>query len=127
VSAPVHLDTSYLIRGLVAGSPEARRLGGWIAAGTPLAMSTLAWCEFLCGPVDEGGAALAEKVIRQRPPLGVEEARAAARLFNATGRRRGSLADCIVAATAMLAGASLATANPRDFARFEAHGLTLVG
>jgi predicted nucleic acid-binding protein len=48
-----------------------------------------------------------------------------AHLFNASGRRRGTLADCLIGAIAINARASLATANATDFARFEQHGLVL--
>lgn len=58
--------------------------------------------------------------------LSTEEAAEAARLFNATGRRRGSFQDCLVAATAMVAGAELATSDRADFRRFSAEGLKLV-
>lgn len=37
--------------------------------------------------------------------------------FNASGRRRGTFVDCLVAACAIDADAALATANPDDFAR----------
>ncbi len=122
----VHIDTSFLIRALVAGSPESRALQRWVSAGAVLAVSTLVWCEFLCGPVDAEAEALALRVVRVQVPLGVGEATAAAGLFNETGRRRGSLSDCIVAATAMRSGARLATTDREDFRRFEAHGLELV-
>ena len=122
----IHLDTSFLIHALVPGAEESGRLGGWIEDGQPLVMSTLAWCEFLCGPVDSEGAALALRIVRRHAPVGLAEANEGARLFNNTGRRRGSLADCLVAATALTAGAPLATSNPRDFARFEPHGPTLL-
>lgn len=121
----IHLDTSFLIRALVAGSPESDELRGWLRDGRAVAISALVWGELLCGPMDAGAQALARRIVRAHVPLRTEEAARAAELFNGTGRRRGSFQDCLVAATAMRAGASLATADRRDFARFEAMGLRL--
>ena len=125
--AAVHLDTSFLIRALVDGSNEARALRTWLRQGLTVAISTLAWGEFLCGPLSEEDAALALRIVRAHVPLGTEEATEAARLFNETGRRRGSFQDCLVAATALTAVAELATADRSDFARFEECGLKLAG
>jgi len=121
----IHLDTSFLIRALVPGSDEAASLRSWLADGRWVALSTLAWGEFLCGPLPDGAAAAARRVARRHIPLGTEQAAEAARLFNATGRRRGSFQDCLVTATAMMAGAELATCDQADFRRFAAEGLKL--
>jgi predicted nucleic acid-binding protein len=118
----VHLDTSFLIRALVPGSDEARSLSVWLVGGRKVALSTLAWGEFLCGPLPEGAEVVARRIARRHVPLGTEQATEAARLFNATGRRRGSFQDCVVAATALVAGAELATSERTDFRRFEAEG-----
>ena len=55
-----------------------------------------------------------------------EDSEMTARLFNLGGRRRGTLADCMIAAVAIRAGASLATTNPADLRRFVPRSLTLV-
>jgi predicted nucleic acid-binding protein len=121
----IHLDTSFLIRALVAGTPQEARLLGWLAGPEAVAASAIAWAEFLCGPVSADVTALARTLLGDPVPFGVTAAERAARLFNESGCRRGSLLDCLVAATALDAGARLATENPRDFSRFRAAGLEL--
>jgi predicted nucleic acid-binding protein len=121
----IHLDTSFLVRALLAGSLEDERLRSWLSAGEPLGMSAVAWAEFLCGPVEPPGVELVARVVPDPVPFAEGEAVLAARLFNESGRRRGALADCMIAATAIRAGATLATENPKDFRRFERAGLLL--
>lgn len=121
----IHLDTSFLIRALVSGSPQDGQLRIWLSAEEPLGVSTIAWAELLCGPLEPASLDLVSHVVGERVPFGEDEAALAARLFNQSGRRRGSLADCMIAATAICAGVPLATANPKDFRRFETGGLTL--
>jgi predicted nucleic acid-binding protein len=121
----IHLDTSFLIRGLVRGSREDERLRAWLGAGEALAMSAVAWAEFLCGPVEAPLLELVGQIVTERVPFGEGEAALAAHLFNQSGRRRGSLADCMIAASAIQARAALATQNPVDYRRFEALGLRI--
>jgi predicted nucleic acid-binding protein len=120
----IQLDTSYLIRALVKGSPQDQALRSWLRSGEPLAMSAIAWGEFLCGPADPGQVELAARLIPERVPFTEDDAALAARLFNDSGRRRGSFVDCMISATAIRAESVLATANPDDFRRFEKSGLT---
>ena len=122
----IHLDTNYLIGLLVKGSPQALYVDGWLAAGQPLAAGAVAWTEFLNGPVSPLEVSRAEAVLQSRiVPFGRPEAVLAAELFNKTGRRRGSRFDCLIAATAMLAQAEIATVNQADFNSFTPHGLKL--
>jgi len=122
-----HLDTSFLILALARGSREDQRLRAWLRTGEELGMSAIGWAEFLCGPVDSPALELAGRIVGEPVAFTAADAVLAARLFDDTGRRRGSLADCMIAATAIQAGASLATANSRDFARFAGAGLALAG
>ena len=46
----IHLDTSFLIRALIPGTREESKLRRWVGDGEALAMSSVAWAEFLCGP-----------------------------------------------------------------------------
>lgn len=125
MTGSVHLDTSALIGALVAGSPGDARLRQWLTDGRPLAISAPAWADFLCGPLPRDAVAMVGRILAEVVPFDTAEAEVAARLFNATGRRCGSLADCMVAATAIRRGATLATADVADFARFTDHGLRL--
>lgn len=89
-------------------------------------MSALAWTEFVCGPVSSAAAEAASRLVGEPLPFTAVEANRAASLFNETGRRRSSLVDCMIAATAIEAGDRLATANAGDFTRFARLGLELV-
>ena len=122
----IHLDTSFLIRALVRGSAEDLHLREWLRSETPIAISAIGWAEFLRGPVEGRQVEVATRIVTERVPFLAEDAVRAARLFNLSGRRRGSLTDCMIAATALRAGASLATANPSDFRGLEAAGLRTV-
>lgn len=122
----IHLDTNYLIGLLVRGSREASEVDQWIAAGQSLAASAIAWSEFLNGPVTAVEAMQVEAVLQsQIVSFGKAEAALAADLFNKTGRRRGSRFDCLIAATAILNQADLATINQSDFKAFAPYGLKL--
>ena len=121
----IHLDTDYLIAALPAVSPEGVRLRDWLRANEPLTMSAMAWAEFLCGPLDAGDEALARALLHHVEPMTAADAKRGAELFNATGRRSRTLADCLIAANAMHCGAPMATVNVEDFEPFVAHGLVL--
>jgi predicted nucleic acid-binding protein len=121
----IHLDTSFLIRALVAGTPQSAALDRWIRDGEAVGISSIAWCEFLCGPVEAAAATFALLTLGPPTPFVVEDSAFAASLFNAAGRRRGSLPDCMIAAVAVRVAAQVATANIEDFRRFEPHGVVL--
>ncbi|HSC25857.1 MAG TPA: PIN domain-containing protein, partial [Vicinamibacterales bacterium] len=76
--------------------------------------------------VSEEDRQRARKVVGAPLPLVETEAAQAAELFNAGERKRGTLPDCLIAATALLAGAALATSNGGEFRRFERAGLKLI-
>jgi predicted nucleic acid-binding protein len=94
--------------------------------GETLATSSIAWAEFLNGPVKPPQVQKVDNLIQGRVvPFGRLEAQTAATLFNLAGRKRASRADCFIAATAMCLKASLATYNRNDFTAFVPLGLRL--
>lgn len=121
----IHLDTSFLVSALDRGSPQDRSLRRWVGDGETLAMNAVAWSEFLCGPLTRSELELAEQIVGMHREFTPDHAVIAARLFNETGRRRGSLPDCMIAASAIADGSPIATVNESDFRRFEHAGLTL--
>jgi predicted nucleic acid-binding protein len=121
------LDTNYLICGLIRGTKEAKQLMEWHRAGKVLLTATPAWYEFLCGPVAEPQVAVIRNFLSGGIPAFSEtHAAEAARLFNAVGRIRSLRIDAMIAATALLANARLATSNQNDFRAFAPHGLVLL-
>ena len=122
----IHVDTSFLIRALDRNSPEDQQLRVWLREGVSLGISAVSWAEFLCGPVQESDVELATRIVGEPEPFVSGDAMLTARLFDLAGRRRGSLADCMIAATALRAQAPLATGNVSDFRRFESAGLRIV-
>lgn len=122
----IHLDTSYLVRALLAGSPQDHELRAWIGGGEEIGISSIGWAEFLCGPLAAAHLELASRLLLVPEPFTGAHAELAARLFNVSGRRRGTLTDCMIAAIAIRSDAALATANPKDFQRLESAGLKLV-
>lgn len=122
----IHLDTSFLIRALLRDSAEQFELRRWLSNGEIVGISAIGWAEFLCGPLTTHDVELAAQIVFEPTPFAGEDAALAAELFNRSGRRRGSLTDCMIAATALRAEASLATANPADFRKLEPAGLKVV-
>jgi len=128
----IHLDTSFLIRALRSNSAESKKLVQWFAAKEPLAVSAVVWFEFLIGPpgltIDKEEERMARLMVEKRIlPVTDAVAKLAAHLYNSTGRRRGLVPDCLIAATAIMDDAPLATANPKNFETFRPAGLSLIG
>ncbi len=120
------LDTNYLIRGLIAGTPEAGEVKSWLKGGIPLAASSIVWYESCCGPVHTREIETIRSVLTAGVlPFGEAEALESARLFNAVGRVRRLRVDAMIAAAAIVSGAELATGNTADFEPFCGYGLVL--
>lgn len=122
----IHLDTNILIDLVTIGSPQIGLIRQWLADDEALAVSSIAWSEFCNGPhtreqKDAVHAILGRRVV----PFDETQAEQASRLFHYTGRRRGSHADCMIAAAAICSQAPVATRNVKDFEKFVPHGLTL--
>ena len=120
------LDTNYLIRALIPGTPDAKWVEAWITGGEKIILPTIAWYEFLCGcNAEEEKLALA-LLTGGLHPFGDKEARISARNFRALKTPRHLRVDAMIAGTAIAAGAFLATNNRADFKPFVAHGLRLI-
>lgn len=120
----IHLDANVLVRLSVRGSGAAKMVRLWLLAGETLAVSAPAWFEYISGPVTSHEVLYAEAVLTGGV-VDFEKADSyrAADLFNLTGRKRAMKLDCMIAASALLQRARIATTNVSDFHPFAAHGL----
>jgi predicted nucleic acid-binding protein len=122
--ALIHLDANYVVAALHRDSLVTHLRSS--AAGDAVNISSVAWSEFLCGPIPPGDALRARALVDKVESLHEIDAQFAAKLFNESGRRLRSLPDCLIAAVAIRCGATLATMNITDFSRFESLGLMLL-
>jgi predicted nucleic acid-binding protein len=98
-----------------------------IVQGGRASACAIAWHEYLRGPLTFEDRERALSVIESRIiPLDRSCAEFAAKIFNETGRRRGSTADCLIASVAIRHNLELATWNEVDFERFVPMGLSLL-
>ena len=119
-----HLDTNLLIDLVTVNSPQVATIRDRVRRGEQLAASAVAWSEFCNGPhTREQKSALRAVLTGGVLPLTEDQAEQASRLFHYTGRRRGSHADCMIAACAILHATPLASRNLADFEKFIPHGL----
>lgn len=122
----IHLDTNILIDLVTAYPPQVATVKKWLQEGQILTVSAVAWSEFLNGPhtltQKDAVRAILQGGIRS---FEEDQAEQASRLFHQTGRRRGSHADCMIAAAALCSREPVATRNISDFERFIPYGLLL--
>ena len=122
----IHLDTNILIDIVTAHSPQVSLVRQWLLEGRTLTASAVAWSEFLNGPHSHSQKDAVRSVLAGGiRPFDEDQAELASRLFHITGRRRGSHADCMIAAAALAKREVVATRNIKDFQRFVPHGLML--
>lgn len=123
----IHLDTNILIA-LTKDEPVSKEWFCRMAmAGEEFRVSSIAWYEFLIGPVHPHQIRDMEFILNSAPiPFDAELASQAAKYFNLTGRSRKRKTDTMIATTALLHGGTLATRNVEDFSAFESLGLELV-
>ena len=120
------LDTNYLIRALITGTTEGLAVEQWLEADESLCIPSVAWYEFLCGCTTEEEQLALALLDGGILPFGEIEAQAAAAGFRSLNKPRRLRVDAMIAATAIVARASLATNNRKDFLTFVPHGLILI-
>jgi len=123
----IHLDTNLLIDLVTIGSPHIAVIRQWLEDGEQLAISAIAWSEFLNGPHSKQQKDAVQAIVEARIlDFTAKEAEQASRLFHYTGRKSGSHSDCMIAACAMTRDMRIATRNIADFEKFVPYGLKLL-
>jgi len=122
----IHLDTNLLIGALDGSDGQHQFARQVLARPGPFFCSAVAWMEFQSHLLPPSLSEIAHGILTGGIlPFDTAAANLAGQLFLATGSKRRTRLDTMIAATAILSGAELATANPDDFLPFVAHGLKL--
>lgn len=123
----IHLDANLLIAMVNPSDPHHAFARSLALNERPLCVSSVTWMEFSSRPV----APLHIQALRRILTGGIHPfdepaAALAGDLFFRTGSKRRTRLDTMIAATAILIGGELATANPGDFEPFVPLGLNLL-
>ena len=122
----IHLDANLLIALIKKSDVHHPAAGRVIAGSGPFGCSSVAWMELHSKPVHpRDNAALKTLLSAGIFPLDEASASCAGEIYHHTGSKRRTRLDAIIAATAIFAGAELATVNAKDFEPFVPHGLKL--
>lgn len=120
------LDTNVLVTLGDPSHPMFKKLESEISKGAACSTNSVAWHEFVRGPLSETDQQRALWILENRVHvLDKEDAEIAGLLFNRTGRKRASTSDCLIAASALRRDLQLVTLNLSDFEPFVAYGLKL--
>jgi hypothetical protein len=65
----IHFDTNFLIQTVVAGSAAHEKFRGWTQAQEDCNATSIAWAEFLCGPLDAPAEAIARQIFPHPEPF----------------------------------------------------------
>jgi predicted nucleic acid-binding protein len=122
----IHVDTNLLIASIDPSHEHARVWTRLVMVDESFAASAVAWTEFRSYPISSNQLLALEQLL----PGGIvayERAHAelAGELFQNTKAKRKNRLDSMIAATAILAGAKLATVDQGDFQPFVSFGLKL--
>lgn len=122
----IHLDTNLLIALIHRFDVHHATATRMIAGPGPFATSSVAWMEFHSRPVHPRDIAASKSLLNGGiAPFDEAAATLAGDLYHLTRSKRRTRLDTMIAATAIVAGAELATVNADDFAAFVPHGLKL--
>jgi predicted nucleic acid-binding protein len=122
----LYLDTNALIALLDPEDGLFEKLYAAVAREERCLTNSIAWHEFVRGPASPEDLSAVAAILQNRVVSCTrEDGEMAAMLFDRTGRRRSSTADCLIAATALRLGCRLVTHNRKDFEPFVPFGLDL--
>jgi predicted nucleic acid-binding protein len=122
----IFLDTNYMIAMVNRETDANEAIKRWLQQGQDIATSSAAWAEFCTGPIDPEDLASMEWLLGDRIiSFGKTEAECAARLYRSTRCQHEDRMDTFIAASTIVAAASLATRDRLGFQRFVPLGLKL--
>lgn len=123
----IHLDTDVLIRIAALDQDVLDFIGGKLAQGEEIVVSSIVWYEFLVGPINQSEITFVLSFLA-RPPIAFDETLAGqtTKLFGEIGRVRTQKTSSMIAATALAYGGGIATGSVQDFQDFVAFGLELI-